>query len=432
MYVESHSTLKHVQTKDPKDHTLKQREFSISVDEDDFSTRYGEMDDDHFHYMMEAQDRKFYSTFSDPVFNFNDLCDSQVCEKCDLAVFSSGSNKDLGKESIQSASKLPVWKEGNSKFLDSDLEDIFSESEFEDEEVLAISDRGMKISKTLTNRVDAFLSDENQVISFIESLENEEYFTADEEDDSDVDFFDAEKSLDSDNEDLQDLPYSDSDSGYGSSVVSQIQAENDDEFFKEVCHLIAMTQPDEDGQNIIADILRNMPKMACGEVTSQNSMEDRRETDVPQDLLTNLSMMQTYEATNSDVENHATQVAQVVCDSSCITANSAKMPEELCKPCQKVTEVKNLQVQEGQLTESLDVPSQCSAVSACVGSSSGDLVLDKLENTKSELSPNSLNPQDLVLDVTEENDEDGIWSILTDNLHYLEVKSSFYSNPIKF
>ena len=435
MYVESHSTLKHVQTQDPKDHTLRQKEFSISVDEDDFSTRYGEMDDEHFHYMMEAQDRKFYSTFSDPVFNFNDLCDSQVYEKCDLAVFSSGSNKDLGKESIQSTSKLPVWKEDNSKFLDSDLEDIFSESEFEDEEVLALSDRGMKISKALTNRVDAFLSDENQVISFIESLENEEYFTADEEDDSDVDFFDAEKSLDSDNEDLQDLPYSDSDSDYGSSVVSQIQAENDDEFFKEVCHLIAMTQPDEDGQSIIADILRNMPRMTCGEVTSQNSMEDRREPVAPQDLLTNLSMMQTYEATNSDVENHVVKDVQAACDSSCITANSVKMSDELCKPCQKVTCVpcvKNLQVQEGQLTESLDVPSQCSAVSACVGSSSGDLVLDKLENTKSELSPNSLNPQDLVLDVTEENDEDGIWSILTDNLHYLEVKSSFDSNPIKF
>ena len=304
MYVESHSTLKHVQTKDPKDHTLKQEEFSIFVDEDDFSTRYGEMDDDHFHYMMEAQDRKFYSTFSDPVFNFNDLCDSQVHEKCDLAVFSFGSNKDLGKEHIQSTSKLPVWNEDNSKFLDSDLEDIFSESEFEDEEVLAISDRGMKISKALTNRVDAFLSDENQVISFIKCLEDEEYFTADEEDDSDVDFFDAEKSLDSDSEDLQDLLYSESDSGYGSSVVSQIQAENDDEFFKEVCHLIAMTQPDEDGQSIIADILRNMPKMACGEVSRHNSMEDRHEPVAPQDLLTNLSMMQTFEATNSDVENH--------------------------------------------------------------------------------------------------------------------------------
>ena len=74
----------------------------------------------------------------------------------------------------------------NSKFLDSDLEEVFSESEFEDEEVLAISDRGMKISKALTNRVDAFLSDENQMISFIESLEDEEYFTADEDDDSDV------------------------------------------------------------------------------------------------------------------------------------------------------------------------------------------------------------------------------------------------------
>ena len=125
--------------------------------------------------------------------------------------------------------------------------------------------------------------------------------------------------------------------------------------------------------------------------------------------------------------------AQVVCDSSCITANSVKMPDELCKPCQKVTEVKNLQVQEGQLTESLDVPSQCSAVSACVGSSSGDLVLDKLENTKSELNPHDVcNPQDLALDVTEENDEEGIWSILTDNLHYLKVNSSFDSNPIKF
>ena len=316
--------------------------------------------------------------------------------------------------------------------MDSDLEDIFSESEFEDEKVLAISDRGMKISKVLTNRVDAFLSDENQVISFIESLEDEEYFTADEEDGSDVDFFDAEKSLDSENEDLQDLPYSDSDSGYGSSVVSQIQAENDDEFFKEVCHLIAMTQPD--GQSIIADIYRNMPKMACGEdLCTLNSMEDRREPVAPQDLLTNLSMMQTYEATNSDVENHVTKDVQVACDSSCITANSVKMPDELCKPCQKVTEVKNLQVQEGQLTESLVVPSQCSAVSACVGSSSGDLVLDELENTKSELSPcNSEKPQNLALDVTEENDEDGIWSILTDNLHYLEVKSSFDSNPIKF
>ena len=99
------------------------------------------------------------------------------------------------------------------------------------------------------------------------------------------------------------------------------------------------------------------------------------------------------------------------------------MPDDLCKSCM---------VQEGQLTESLDVPSQCSAVSACVGSSSGDLVLDRLENTKSELSPHNLhNPQDSVLDVTEENDE-GIWSILTDNLHYLKVNSSFDSNLNKF
>ena len=39
-------------------------------------------------------------------------------------------------------------------------------------------------------------------------------------------------------------------------------------FFKEICHLIAMTQPEEDGQSIIADIYRNMPKMACGKELS--------------------------------------------------------------------------------------------------------------------------------------------------------------------
>ena len=222
MYVESHSNSKYIQT---EDHTLRQEEFSTSVDEDDFSTRYGEMEDEYFHYMMQAQDRKFYQTFSDQVFSFNDLCDSQVYEKCDLAVFSSGSNEDLGEESIQSTSRLTVWRDDNSKFLDSDLEEIFSESEFEDEEVFAISDRGMKISKALTNRVDAFVSDENQVRSFIESLEEEEYFTADEsDDDSDVDFLDADESLDSDNEDVQQIPFSDGYSDYGSSVVSQIQA----------------------------------------------------------------------------------------------------------------------------------------------------------------------------------------------------------------
>ena len=50
-----------------------------------------------------------------------------------------------------------------------------------------------------------------------------------------------------------------------------------------------------------------------------------------------------------------------------------------------------------------------------------------MENTKSEVIPDNriLNsPQDLVLDVTEENDEKGIWFIHTDNLYYLQVNSS--------
>ena len=208
----------------------------------------------------------------------------------------------MGKERIQSTSKLPVWNEDNSKFLDSDLEEVFSVSEFEDEEVLALSDRGMKISKALTNRVDAFLSDEDQVRCFIEELEEEEYLTAEEDEDSDVDFFDAGDALDSDNEDS----LSTTNLGYGRSVVSQIEAENNDKFLEEVCHLIAMTQPEEDGQSIIADILKNSPKMTCGEECTHNSMEDIREPVATQDLLRSLSMIQSNEATNSVEKIHTT------------------------------------------------------------------------------------------------------------------------------
>ena len=183
------------------------------------------------------------------------------------------------------------------------LEEVFSESEFEDEEILSISDRGMKISKALTNRVDTFLSDENQVKSFIESLEEEEYVTANEGDDSDVDYTDAEEDiLDSDNEDS----LSTDDLGYGRSVVSQIQAENDDDFLAECCHLIAMTQPEEDDQSIVADIVMNSPRMAYVEDCAHKSMEDIHEPDMPQVLLRSPSMMQFNEATNSDVEDHAT------------------------------------------------------------------------------------------------------------------------------
>ena len=108
----------------------------------------------------------------------------------------------------------------------------------------------MKISKVLTNRVDTFLSDDDQMRYFIEESE-EEYLTASDGDDSDVDCTDAEEDiLDSDNEES----LSTDNLGYGRSVVSQIQAENDDDFLEKCCHLIAMTQPEEDHQSIIADI----------------------------------------------------------------------------------------------------------------------------------------------------------------------------------
>ena len=91
-------------------------------------------------------------------------------------------------------------------------------------------------------------------------------------------------------------------------MVSQIQAEYGDDFLTECCHLIVMTQPEEDDQSIIADILKNSPKMASVEELSRHkSMEDICESDVSQVSLRSLSMMQFNEATNSDVENHAAQ-----------------------------------------------------------------------------------------------------------------------------
>ena len=127
-----------------------------------------------------------------------------------------------------------------------------------------------------------------------------------------------------------------------------------------------MTQPEEDDQGIVADISKMCPKMAdVEELSRHKSMEDTRESVVPQILLRSLSMMQFNEATNSDVENHAAK-ALVVCDSFRFTANSVKMSNDQ-RIDGLVAEVKSpLDVQEDQLAESLDVPSQCSAVSAAV------------------------------------------------------------------
>ena len=43
-------------------------------------------------------------------------------------------------------------------------------------------------------------------------------------------------------------------------MVSQIQADNDDTFLVECCYLIAMTQPEEHDQGIVADIYQDVPK----------------------------------------------------------------------------------------------------------------------------------------------------------------------------
>lgn len=65
-----------------EDSCSKQNNFSDSVeDEDYFATIYGNMSDEEFHDMMDAQNYEFYDTFYDQIFLFNDLYQPRVVEE---------------------------------------------------------------------------------------------------------------------------------------------------------------------------------------------------------------------------------------------------------------------------------------------------------------------------------------------------------------
>ena len=65
-----------------EDSCSKQNNFSDSVEDEDYlATIYGNMSDEEFHNMMEAQNYEFYDTFYDQIFLFNDLYQPRVVEK---------------------------------------------------------------------------------------------------------------------------------------------------------------------------------------------------------------------------------------------------------------------------------------------------------------------------------------------------------------
>ena len=102
------------------------------------------MSDEEFHDMMETQNFGFYETFSDQIFLFNDLYQPRLIEKCNVAILDPRLIEGQVEEGFQRTSRLSEQNEvSNSEILD----EVFSDSEFEDEEILAISDVGLKISK---------------------------------------------------------------------------------------------------------------------------------------------------------------------------------------------------------------------------------------------------------------------------------------------
>ena len=385
------------------------------------------MSDEEFHDMMETQNFGFYETFSDQIFLFNDLYQPRLIEKCNIAILDPRLIEGQVEEGFQRTSRLSEQIEvSNSEILD----EVFSDSEFEDEEILAISDVGLKISKALANRVSNFISDDNQVKRFIMELENEEF------EESDSEYWDTESTLDSDDEYMLAME------SYEPIVdeIARIEGQDKDAFIEKCCLLVAMMQPDEVDTSIIRDMLK-MKNRAIEpnreENTSQFSftMEDRRKPETSRVLLEDLSMRVNNETTESDVEYHVAKTLDATCDPSRIASsqNSFKMAND-----QRMKELvghrdlnstlpkAQSDVQEVQLNEPLNAnPSQRSALnSACVGSSSSDLMDSKVYDLDESCFRYSF--EDML---EEEQGIDGIWSILTDRLYYLQLTNS---EPIQF
>ena len=54
------------------------------------------MNDEDFHHMMAAQDKKFFNTFSDQVFLFNEL-DTSYTDTCSMALLGRTSGEHEGR-----------------------------------------------------------------------------------------------------------------------------------------------------------------------------------------------------------------------------------------------------------------------------------------------------------------------------------------------
>ena len=61
------------------------------------------MNDEDFHHMMAAQDKKFFNTFSDQVFLFNEL-DTSYTDTCSMALLDEP-QESMKEEGIQSTSR---------------------------------------------------------------------------------------------------------------------------------------------------------------------------------------------------------------------------------------------------------------------------------------------------------------------------------------
>ena len=134
--------------------------------------------------------------------------------------------------------------------------------------------------------------------------------------------------------------------------------------------------------------------------------------------------------TDSNVEKTVAKMLDATSDPSSVvpSPNSFKMANDL-RMKELVGHIGNStlpkaqpDVQEVQLGETLDAnPSQRSANSACIGSSSSDLMDRKVGISNKSIFRYSF--ENLV------EGEDGIWSILTDKLYYLQLTNS---EPIQF
>ena len=225
---------------------------------------------------------KTKETFSNQIFLFNDLHQPKVVEKCNLAIPDPKLPQGQIEEGFQRTSRLSDQiVVSNSK----NLNEYFSDSEFEDEEILAISSKELKISKGLANLANRVsnLSDNDQVKRFIRGLKSEEF------DESDSEYCDAESTLDSNDEyTLAMEPIV--------NEVARMEAQDKDALIEKCSLFIVMEQPEEVDESIIRDILKidydraNEPSWEEKGTQFSFTMEDIRKPETSRVLLEDLSV----------------------------------------------------------------------------------------------------------------------------------------------